>query len=188
MVDAEYLVKQLGDVEAEGAMRGEGSVAGGGKLFLCAPGFCGEGEFQLVAIIVDVFRTTDGAHAGAVDIAQSFQVVAHLTLLGFELGFVAEGLPFASTANAEVRASGIDAEVGETMELHGAAFGIVLFLLIELDVDYIARHHEGYENHQPVDLSHSHTLGTGVGNGHLFKQGQISVSSSHTIVLVLYGL
>lgn len=99
-------------------------------MFLGEPGAVGEGEFQLVAVVVDVFRSADGAHERAVDVAEAFQVVAHLLLLGGELRRVTHGLPLASAAGAEVGASGVDAVGREGVEEDGAAFGVVLFLFI----------------------------------------------------------
>lgn len=129
MLNVEHFVEELWDVKAEGA-GGELVSIAGSKLFLGSPCFGGKGEFQFVAIVVDTLRTADLSHAGAVDVAETLQVVAHLALFGFELGFVAESLPFASAAHPKVGTARIDAEVGALVELHGPAFSIVLFLLV----------------------------------------------------------
>jgi hypothetical protein len=33
------------------------------------PRFCGEGEFELITVVVDILGTTNGPHAGAVHVA-----------------------------------------------------------------------------------------------------------------------
>ena len=76
-------------------------------------------------------------------------------------------------------AAGLHSEVGVVVELHGAPFGIALFLLVELDVDNIARYDKRHKNHQSVDLGHGHALGASVANRDVFQQWQFSVSSSH---------
>ena len=83
VADVEHLVEELGDMEPEGPGTGFwlGVFVGLGG----APGFGGEGEFQLVAVVLDIVGAADGAHAGAVDVAEPLEVVAHLALLGVEL-------------------------------------------------------------------------------------------------------
>ena len=61
VLDIEHLVEELRDMETKGTLFWLDIVGIG------APGTGGECEFQLIAIVVDVFRTADGAHAGAVD-------------------------------------------------------------------------------------------------------------------------
>ena len=169
MLDRQHFVEELGDVESEGAVDGQGST--GGDLLGGAPGFGGKSEFQLVAVVVDVVGTANGAHARAVDVAEALEVVAHLALFGFELRLIAHGLPLAATANSEMRAARLNTEVGQTVEFYDTAFGVALFLLVKLNVDNIARHHKGYKHNKAVDFGNGLTFCACISDGYLLKQG-----------------
>ena len=169
VLDGQDLVEELWDMEPEGALGGLGDA--GSELFGGAPGFGGEGEFQLVAVVVDVVGAADGAHAGAVDVAEAFEVVAHLALLGFELRGIVEDLPFASATDAEMGAAGLDTGLGIVVEADGASFGVALFLFEQLDVHHISRDDEGYKHNKAVDFGNGLTFCACIGDGYLLKQG-----------------
>ena len=169
MLDGKHFVEELGDVKSKSAMGGQRFT--GGYLLGSAPGFSGEGEFQLVAVVVDVVGAADGPHPGAVDITETLEVVAHLTLLGVELCGIVQCLPFASAADSEMGTTGFDASLGVVVEADGASFGVTLFLLEQLDVHHISRDDEGYKHNKAVDFSNGLSFCARIGDGHLLKQG-----------------
>ena len=167
VLDVEHFVEEGGDVEAEGAGLGRG-VGCGRQVVPCPRG---EGELELVAILVDVFGTADGLHAGAVEVSQPLEVVPHLLLLGGQLVGVVEGLPAAATAGAEMGTLGRHPPVGELVDGHGLAFGIAFLLLEDFDVGHVAGDDVGDEDHHAVDAGNGFAFGADVGDGDVLEYG-----------------
>ena len=123
------------------SQRGAGvDVASGGDLLVGHPAARCEGEFQLVAVELRLGRGEAGADGGQLDLADAGELVAHLLGLEAELFGVGKVLPFASSADAEMGAEGLDPQrravhVAYDRPLHEAAATVA-----DLHVDQVARH------------------------------------------------
>ena len=71
-------------------------------------------------------------------------------------------LPLAAAAEAEVLAYGLHTLVRQLLEVQDLAFEEVLLALVDLDVDHVAGHAKGDEDHTPFRLGHRHAFGTRV--------------------------
>ena len=80
--------------------------------------------------------------------ADSPKLVVNLLLFSFQLLIVRQVLPLATAANAEMTTWRHCSDGTQLVELDDVSLGIAVLLLRDLQIYYIARNAEGYENHQ----------------------------------------
>ena len=88
------------------------------------------------------------------DLADAVEVVLHLFLFVLDLPFVGHLLPLAASAKSKVLAHRLHALVRHFLEVQDLAFKEVLFALVDFDVDHVAGHAKGDEDHAPFGFGH----------------------------------
>ena len=84
--------------------------------------------------------------------ADAYELVIYLLLLGLKLHFVWKWLPFATSANAEVFAEWLQTMLGWLYHTEDESFHIVLFLLGHLYINNVTRYCELYEKYCSVNF------------------------------------
>ena len=92
------------------------------------------------------------------------KVIQNLLLLVFELLFIWETLPLATAANSEMRAERYGPKWRGLVELYGCRFAIMMFFLLDFQVDHISGNDKGNENYHVVHTGQSFALGCHIRN------------------------
>ena len=107
------------------------------------------------------------------------KLVVHLLLLGSQLFFVGQVLPFAAAAHAEMLAHRLNAHVAILHETHHLGLAIAVFLLSYFEVYHVAWHREGYENNHVVDPRQRLSFCRHVCNGDVLQYRKLFSLSCH---------
>ena len=81
MLDIQYLIEHAGHMESEAAVFEEFAFRLFLHILVGEPQHGGEGVFQLVAVIVDLFRPEDGHQRRELEFAEVLEIVLDLFLL-----------------------------------------------------------------------------------------------------------
>ena len=124
-------------------------------------------------------RPHDGIELGKLHMRDARKLVVHLLLLGPQLFFVRQVLPFTATANAEMLAHGFNARVAILHETHHFSLAIAVLFLSNLEVYHVARHNKGYKNNHVVDSRQRLPFCRHVSNRNVFQYRKILSLSCH---------
>ena len=123
--------------------------------------------------------------------ADTSELVEHLLLLEAQLLVVGQLLPLASSAYAEMTASGRHATVAQLVPLDDFCLGIAVLLAAYLEIDHVARHGPGNEDYQARllltvvgrngDADEGFSFGCDVGDFYVFKNGEGLLFSCHIL-------
>jgi len=170
LLDGQHLVEGSGDVEAHGVHLVVGHFCP--HLLFGEPALVREGELELVAIELGLFRAQYRRNLGQLHLTDTGKVVGHLLLLVLDLVFVAEALPFAAAAHAIVLAEGHGTLGRVFVKLHGYGFGILVLLALDLQIDYIAGYYIRNKNDQVVHFGQRFAFGGHIGYRNLLQKGK----------------
>ena len=143
-----------------------------GYLLACEPALVAASELKLVAILLDMYRTHDGAELGQWNLADATELVVHLLLLCLELLGIGKVLPLAATTDAEMLAHRLFAYVALLDEAYHFCLAVAMLLLAHLQVDNIARNGKRYEYHHIVDVCQRLALGCHSLDGYVLEYRQ----------------
>ena len=116
---------------------------------------------------------------GKLHVRDARKLVVHLLLLGPQLLFVGQVLPFAAAAHAEMLAHRLNAHVAILHETHHLGFAIAVFFLSYFEVYHVAWHREGYENNHVVDPRQRLSFCRHVCNGDVLQYRKLFSLSCH---------
>ena len=103
------------------------------------------------------------------NLSDAGQVIEYLLLLVSQLRLIGEVLPFAAAAYAKMLAEGLYPFRTIGMEFDCLAFGVIVLLLGQLDVDHVAWRDKGNEHDHVVYLGDRLTFGGDVRDSYLFQ-------------------
>ena len=162
VLHVENLIEAGWGVEAEDvAVEGLGVVV---DLRLGEPAVVAEGVFELVAVVGALGRGEDERNFGQGHFADAGELVDDLLLLEVQLGVVAQVLPLAAAAGAEVLAEGRGAQLGVGVEGRGHGFEEVLFGAGDAQIDHVAGGDLRNEDDEVVEANQALALGDHVLN------------------------
>ena len=167
-VDVEYLVECPGDVEAHGV--GVFHRLAALDDLAREPPLVAEAELQFVAVGARLGAAQYGRHGRQFHLADAAQGVLHLFLFVVQLAVVAQALPLAAAAHAEMGAERLVALGAVGVYGHGLGLGVTVLLAAQLQVADVARHDVGREDHEAVDARQSLALGGDVLDGDVLEQ------------------
>ena len=116
---------------------------------------------------------------GKLHVRDARKLIVHLLLLGSQLLFVGQVLPFAAAAYAEMLARGLNAHVAILHETHHLGLAIAVFFLSYFEVYHVAWHYEGYENNHVVDPRQRLSFRRHVCNGDVLQYRKLFSLSCH---------
>ena len=171
----QHLVEAVGDVKAK-AIRVVNLIQASGSVYRVPgkPLAVGGGELEFVAVLVDMLAAEYGRDLRQGDLAYTREVIHHLLLLVAQLLVVGQDLPLASAAHAVVRALRFGAPVGIRDKPLDTRLHERVFLLCDLQIDYIAGHTVGHETNDVAraaltvwhrDTCNGFAFGTDTGDG-----------------------
>ena len=97
LLDVEYLVKSSRDMKAHSVHHVVFDI--GPYFFLCQPSLVGKAKLQFVAVAIHMFAAEYRHYLWQLYLTDSDEVVFYLLLLGLQLLFIFETLPFASATH-----------------------------------------------------------------------------------------
>ena len=137
-----------------------GVFGAAGYLVAGEPALVAALKLHLVAVAGGLRRTEDGAQRREGYLADAGELVVDLALLHLQLLGVGENLPLTSPTDSEMAAHWRHTQRTGPHQARSLAFAIVLPLLANLDVDHVAGHHEGHEDHFLVDVGNAFAFGS----------------------------
>ena len=121
-----------------------------GEFLGCEPALVAAAELYLVAIFLSLHTSHDGTEVGQFYLSDACELVFHLLLFGLYLLLVGKVLPFAAAADAEMLAHRLLSNFAFLDEANHFGLAVFMFLFYYLQVYYVARHTEGYEDNLVV--------------------------------------
>ena len=173
--EVQHLIEHSADVEAQTATVGRRHRFG---VFAAKyPPPRREGEFELIAVEILLFAAENGRHCRQFQVADAFQLVHDLLLLGIELHLIGENLPFAAAAFAVVLANRLQPVGRRSHQSLYISLHKALARLAHLHVHHVARHRKRHEQHLAVDVGKTVALRRYGFDKDVFKQWFLSAAS-----------